>query len=62
MKALFNSPEFWTVAVVSFYNVLIPVAGALPNYHWLTGLVNVLGLLVASFQHSKTATMAGRGR
>lgn len=62
MKALLNSPEFWTIAIISLYNVLVPVSGAIPNNMWLTGIVNVLGLIIASVQHSKTAALAGRGR
>lgn len=58
LTALLTSTEFWVIALVSLYNVLVPVAHTFPNLVWLTAVINVVGLLIAMIKHSTTALYA----
>lgn len=51
LSLLLKSRTFWTVAVVFVYNGLVAVTGTIPNIPWLSDVINILGLVMASYFH-----------
>lgn len=49
--SILKSRTFWTVVVLAAYNLCVAVVQIIPNIGWVSTIINLLGIVLATYFH-----------